>query len=226
MTPASRHRHSFWLLPCLLAAAATAQSASDDARQPSRLTAYLYGKEQIAALYEAGRHWDGKLGLQQRCKGAYNIQPLGLFVLRAIDFPPQKAHPVAGSWQHRFIFERCGRRMTYNAVFVARDGDRPELLPHFPGDSNASLAQITAALKSIAPAAARQLSRPGRRCSEAELVDTRLVHPPRPAEGTQPPAILWEEAWTFRCGGHDAVLHVVFAPDGQGGITAGLKAAK
>lgn len=224
MTPASRRRPRS--LPWLVAAAVAAPGAPDAAGPASRLSAYLYGREQIAALYEAGRHWDRKLGLQQDCRGPYNIQPLKLFLLEAIDFPSDRAHPRAGRWQHRFIFERCGRRMTYNALFVARGDGPPQMQAHYPGDGNASPELITAALESIAPAAAARLSRPGRRCNTAALVDTRLVHPPRPAEGMPPPAAVWEEAWTFRCNGHEAVLHVVFTPDARGGMKAGLKAAK
>ncbi|MCK6382743.1 MAG: hypothetical protein L6Q52_00145 [Rhodocyclaceae bacterium] len=194
-----------------------------DARQPSRLIAYLYGKEQIGALYAAGREWDRKLGLQQDCKTPYNIQPLNLFLLKAIEFPEGKAHPVAGSWQHRYVFERCGKRMTYNAVFVARPGDKPEVREHVPGNTNASMQQVSEALKEAAPAAQTRLAKRSKDCKQAELIDTRLTHPPREPKEADKPAGHWEETWTFRGCDRDAELIVVFTPDGQGGMRYAVK---
>lgn len=194
-----------------------------DTRQPSRLNAYLYGKEQIGALYEAGREWDRKLGLQQDCKSPYNIQPLNLFLLRGIEFPENKPHPVAGSWQHRFVFERCGKRMTYNAVFVARPGDKPELRPHVPGNTNASMQQVAEGQKTATPAALARLVKRKKGCKDAELVGTRLTHPPREAKDADQPAGHWEETWTFRGCGHDVEVTVTFTPDGQGGMQYAVK---
>jgi hypothetical protein len=201
-------------------------AAPNEARKPSRLTAYFYGKEQIAALYEAGRTWDRKLGLQQDCKGAYNIQPLNLFLLKAIDFPEGKAHPVAGSWQHRYVFERCGKRMTYNAVFVARANGKPEALEHVPGNTNASLPQISEALQSALPAARQRLLERVKGCAEAELIDTRLAHPPREPGNPDQPAGHWEESWTFRGCGKSVELSIVFFPDGKGGVRSEIKSLK
>ncbi|MCZ7655966.1 MAG: hypothetical protein M5R42_19445 [Rhodocyclaceae bacterium] len=70
---------------------AIATGTDSMAEPPSRLAAYLYGKEQIGALYAVGRQWDKKLGLQQGCKDSYNIQPAGLFLLKPIDFPRRQA---------------------------------------------------------------------------------------------------------------------------------------
>lgn len=217
--------------PAAVPAALPASAPSPDtspaepgvARRPSRLTAYLYGKEQIGALYEIGRQWDKKLGLQQDCKSQYNIQPLNLFLLKGIEFPEGKDHPVAGSWQHRFVFERCSKRMTYNAVFVARPGDKPEVRPHVPGNTNASMQQVSEALKAAAPAALARLAKRARNCKEAELIDTRLTHPPREPKEADKPAGHWEEAWTFRGCGHDIELSVVFTPDGKGGMQVAVK---
>ena len=194
-----------------------------DARQHSRLTAYLYGKEQIGALYEAGRAWDRKLGLQQDCKTPYNIQPLNLFLLKAIEFPEGKPHPVAGSWQHRYVFERCGKRMTYNLVFVARPADKPEVREHVPGTTNASMQQIAEGLKTAAPAAQARLAKRSKDCKEAELIDTRLTHPPREPKETDKPAGHWEETWTFRGCSRDVEVAVVFTPDGKGGMQYAVK---
>ena len=199
---------------------------SEDGRQPSRLTAYLYGKEQIAALYETGREWDRKLGLQQDCKGPYNIQPLNLFLLRGIEFPGGQPHPIAGSWQHRYVFERCGKRMTYNAVFVARRGEKPEARPQIPGTTNASMQQIAEGLKAAAPAALARLAKRSKACKVADLIDTRLTHPPREPKEADQPAGHWEEAWTFRGCGHDVELTIVFTPDGKGGMQYAIKGGK
>ena len=200
-----------------------AAGATADARQPSRLSAYLYGKEQIGELYAAGRQWDKKLGLQQDCKGPYNIQPAGLFLLKAIDFPESKPHPVAGAWQHRFVFERCGKRMTYNAVFVARAGDKPEIRPHVPGDTNASALLLADTLKGATTAAQIKLAKRAKDCKAAELIDTTLTHPPRTASEADKPAGHWEETWTFRGCGHDVHLTIVFTPDGKGGTHYAIK---
>ena len=229
MTPASRS--AYLLLTACLAAPAGAQApatpaaSGGEARQPSRLTAYFHGKDQIGALYEVGRQWDKKLGLQQDCKGPYNIQPLSIFLLKPIDFPEGKPHPVAGSWQHRYVFERCGKRMTYNTVFVARNGEKPEARPHYPGTTNASMQQITDALKIATPAALARLAKRAKDCKAAELIDTRLTHPPREPKAADKPAGHWEEAWTFRGCGHDVELTIVFTPDGKGGTRYAVKGA-
>lgn len=218
MTPASRI--AFLFLAAGLAAPAGAQvpatppASGSEARQPSRLTAYLSGKDQIGEMYAIGRQWDKKLGLQQDCKGPYNIQPLSIFLLKPIDFPEGKAHPVSGSWQQRYIFERCGKRMTYNTIFVARNGDKPEARPHFPGTTNASMQQIGDALKSAAPAALTRLAKLGKSCKEADLIDTRLTHAPHEVDKTG----RWEETWTFRGCGHDVEIPITFTPDGKGGM--------
>ena len=218
MTPASRI--AFLFLAAGIAAPAGAQvsatppASGSEARQPSRLTAYLNGKDQIGEMYAIGRQWDKKLGLQQDCKGPYNIQPLSIFLLKPIDFPEGKAHPVSGSWQQRYIFERCGKRMTYNTIFVARNGDKPEARPHFPGTTNASMQQIGDALKSAAPVALARLAKQSKGCKEANLIDTRLTHAPHEVDKTG----RWEETWTFRGCGHDVDIPVTFTPDGKGGM--------
>lgn len=193
------------------------------AEPPSRLAAYLYGKEQIGALYAVGRQWDKKLGLQQGCKDSYNIQPAGLFLLKPIDFPEGKPHPVAGAWQHRYVFERCGKRMTYNAVFVARPGDQPEVRQHVPGDTNASAPLLADTLKGTTTAALLKLAKRAKGCKTAELIDTRLTHPPRATHEADKQAGHWEEIWTFRGCGRDMQLTIVFTPDGKGGTHYAIK---
>lgn len=229
MTTASRFAYLL-LAGLLLAASLAAPSGAantppsgGEARQPSRLTAYFHGKEQIGELYAVGRQWDKKLGLQQDCKDPYNIQPLSIFLLKPIDFPEGKPHPVTGSWQHRYIFERCGKRMTYNAVFVARNGEKPEAKPHYPGTTNASMQQIAEALKTAAPAALLRLAKRNKDCKAADLIDTRLTHPPREAKEAGKPASRWEEAWTFRGCGHDVELPITFTPDGKGGTQYAIR---
>lgn len=233
MMPASRS--ACFLLTGWLAAFSAASSAqapappvapaTGEAGQPSRLTAYLYGKEQIGELYSVGRQWDKKLGLQQDCKGPYNIQPAGLFLLKPIDFPEGKPHPVAGAWQHRYVFERCGKRMTYNAIFVARSGEKPETRAHVPGNTNASALLIADTLKGAYPAALLRLSKRAKDCKQADLIDTRLTQPPRvPAEADKGGG-RWEEVWTFRGCGHDVELPITFTPDGKGGTHYTIKAA-
>ncbi len=226
MTSAIRFAYLFvtgWL--AALATGAGAQTPSGEARQPSRLAAYLYSREQIAELYAAGRQWDKKLGLQQDCKGPYNIQPVGLYLLKPIDFPEGRPHPVAGAWQHRYVFERCGKRMTYNAIFVARAGDKPEMRPHVPGNTNASAALLAETLKAAHPAALTRLSKRATACREADLIDTRLTQPPLGPGEAGKPADLWEESWTFRGCGYDVDVSITFAADGKGGTRPAIKGA-
>ncbi len=228
MTPASCFAYPLMtgLLAVCLAGKAGAQAPAatpPEARQPSRLTAYFHGKEQIGALYEVGRQWDRKLGLQQDCKGPYNIQPLSIFLLKPIDFPEGKPHPVTGSWQHRYVFERCGKRMTYNTVFVARSGEKPEAKPNYPGTTNAAMQQITESLKTASPAALLRLAKRNKDCKAADLIDTQLTHAPREAREADKPASHWEEIWTFRGCGHDVELSITFTPDGKGGTQYAIR---
>lgn len=232
MTSASRSVNLLlggWLTACAATAAAqspnppAAPGAPGEARQPSRLTAYLYGKEQIGELYAIGRQWDKKLGLQQDCKGPYNIQPAGLYLLKAIDFPEGRPHPVAGAWQHRYIFERCGKRMTYNAVFVAQPGGKPETRPHVPGNTNASALLLADTLKGASATALIRLAKRARDCRAADLIDTRLTQPPGESKEADKTAGQWEEVWTFRGCGHDVEVPITFVPDGKGGAHYAIK---
>ncbi len=187
-----------------------------------RLAAYLNGKEQMEELYAVGRHWDGRLGLQQDCQGSYHVQPVNLFLLKPVVFPEGRPHPVAGAWQHRFVFERCGKRRTYNALFLARDGRKPEARPYLPGTTNASPTLVADALKGAYPAALLRLAgtKGAKGCQEAEPIDTRLVQPPRTTPGP------WEEVWTFRGCGHEAELAIAFSPDGKGGTFYTIKGGR
>ncbi|MCQ3923205.1 MAG: hypothetical protein DPW12_03230 [Rhodocyclaceae bacterium] len=116
--------------------------------------------------------------------------------------------------------------MTYNAVFVARRGEKPEARPQIPGTTNASMQQIAEGLKAAAPAALARLAKRSKACKEADLIDTRLTHPPREPKEADQPAGHWEEAWTFRGCGHDVELTIVFTPDGKGGMQYAIKGGK
>jgi hypothetical protein len=230
MTPASRSgRDPFFsaLAVVLLLVAPPLRSESLDnlaALKPgSRLAAYFFGRDQIQDLYAIGRRWDSKLGLKD-CNGAYNVQPINLYLLKPIDLPEGKAHPASGAWQHRYAFERCGKRTIYNAIFVARTGEKPEPRPHVPGTTNASPLLIADTLKGAYPAALSRLGRTQRAkdCREVDLIDTRLTQPPRNRVADNP-ASPWEEVWTFRGCGHEVEIPVTFMPDGKGGTVYSIK---
>ena len=121
--------------------------------------------------------------------------------------------------------------MTYNAVFIARPGDKPELRPHVPGDTNASALLLADTLKGATAAALLKLAKRSKNCKTAELIGTSLIHPPRTANEANEaskankPAGHWEETWTFRGCGRDVELPIVFTPDGKGGTRYAVKGA-
>lgn len=233
MTPASRPLRTaltgaLAVLPLLLpdmSLRAETLNSIGELKPGSRLAAYFFGREQVNDLYTVGRHWDKKLSLQQDCKGPYNIQPVNLFLLKPIDFPEGKPHPVSGVWQHRFVFERCGKRMTYNAVFIGKNGEKPETRPYIPGTTNASMPLVSDTLKGAYPAALLRLgkNKNAKDCKEIEVIDTRLTLPPRAQAADSKAPASWEEAWTFRGCGHDVELPIIFTPDGKGGTFYSIK---
>ncbi len=228
MTPASRSA-SFFLMGWLAAMAATPAGAQapapTDARQPSRLTAYLYGKEQIGALYEVGRQWDRKLGLQQDAR-APTTSSRRTLPAQAHRLPGRQNAPRRRRLAAPYVFERCGKRMTYNAVFVAQPGDKPEVRPHVPGNTNASALLVADTLRGAYPAALLRLAKRAKDCKEADLIDTRLTQQPRTSSAeADKGGGRWEEVWTFRGCGHDVELPITFTPDGKGGTHYAIKAA-
>ena len=114
--------------------------------------------------------------------------------------------------------------MTYNAVFAARPGGKPETRPHVPGNTNASALLLADALKGAYTAALLRLAKRNKDCKDADLIDTRLTHPPRQTKEADKPAGHWEEAWTFRGCGLDVEVPITFTPDGKGGTHFTTKA--
>ena len=190
----------------------TYQSAADI--KPGRFQVYLQSQEMIASLNEVGHFWDKLLGLHQDCKGDYEVRPVGLVLQAPVRWPDGVDYPTAGIWKVQFEYLRCGDLKTYNAIFVSREGDKPDLLPAIPGYSDASPALAVDAMKGVTPQVQAHLAKMGAKdCRQIYLFDSRMT----PAAVAQPAADSWQEKWTFQGCGKQAVFLMTFHPKATDG---------
>jgi hypothetical protein len=182
----------------------------------TRMFAYLFSPERMSDLHGVGRHWDQKLGLQQDCRGRIGVKPLDLTLVKPIDLPEGGAHPVQGAWTYRFAYDRCGETKIYNAILLAKNGERPDVTPFFPGSTKASLKLFADAMPAVQLMAGGKLRKQvgTGNCGELQLFDMRVIKQPDAASNGA-----WQESWTFRRCGKTVDIDVTFTPDGKGNTT-------
>lgn len=197
-----------------------------DLNNSPKINKYLYSRAQQKDMFKVGLYWDKKLGLSQGCKEGREVIAITLMLLEPIDFPEDKAHPVAGVWQHRFAFKRCGEQKIYNAIFVANKGERPKIAPYFPGTTSTSTLLLHDAMTSVMTSALlkiRELNNQ-EKCNNVELIDTLLKKSPHDViENGITTKGVWNEEWTLRGCGQTVKVPIIFSPDGSGGTTFIIK---
>lgn len=205
--------------PPKLAATDEVARQSSEIRPESRLASYVLSKERKQEMFRAGLFWERRLGLE--CKTEYLVHPLEISVLDPIVLPNTRNHPIKGIWHIRYELERCGSRKIYNAIFITKDGKQPDVRPYFPGTTLASHRLILDTLKTSASMALLKLDRSrGRKCANAELIDTSVVrYPYSLVEGNVVTRGVWNETWTFRGCEEDVTIAVTFVPNGKGGTS-------
>ncbi len=186
----------------------------------TRIFSYVFSKDQISEIYLVGLYCDKRLALQQGCKGRHNVKPIGLSLIEPINLPNGKAHPVEGRWKITFSFERCGQTKIYNALFIAKNGQKPEVKPYFPGITNASPILLYDAMKGAYPAASIKLTKQNgnKSCKDLDIADMRITQQAHDTvEGGKTISGVWQEKWTFAGCGKHVDIHIDFMPDGAGG---------
>jgi hypothetical protein len=199
---------SLLLLLATLASAEEVYTSAADIK-PGRFQTYLHARETYSGLNDIGLFWDKLLGLQQTCEGAHEVRPLDVVLLDPVVFPDAGDYPTRGIWKVRFQYWRCNDFKTYNALFTATGGTKPQLLPAIPGFSQASPALAMDALKSIFPQVQAQLAKLG-------AADCKLIYPfearMTPAAMAKPQAETWQERWTFQGCGKQTDMMMTFNP--------------
>jgi hypothetical protein len=186
-------------------------------KQGTRIHKYLFSKDQFEVLYRVGVEWDKKLGLQQNCKSQYQVKPYNTALLAPIDFPNEKEHPTKGIWRYRFQLERCGETKIYNAIFAAQNDGKPQVLPHWPGDTRASPRLIYDALTSAIASASAKIKNVDKitECKDLTIFDMKVSEEPHDVveNGITIRGVWWEK-WTFLACGQYADVLLRFTPDG------------
>jgi len=206
---------TLWMLLLATAAVADENYATAADIKPGRFQIYLQSNEMLANLNQVGRFWDKLLGLQQACQEQYAIKPVNLIILAPVVFPDAAQYPTAGIWRVQFEYNRCKDLKTYNAIFTAKDGGTPELLPAIPGYSDASPALALDAMRAVTPQVQAQLGKAGAKdCKQIYPFDARMT----PTAVARPRDQSWQEKWTFQGCGKQVVFLMTFnpqAPDGN-----------
>ena len=193
-----------------------------DLKQKPNLSKYLFSRAQQEDLTQIGIFWDKKLGLHQDCKEGREVISMSFMLLKPIDLPEDKVHPTTGVWQHRFAFKRCGEQKIYNAIFVAEKGERPKVIPYFPGTTSASGQLLRDALTSATMAAFVKFKKleNEERCHDIVLIDTQLKEPPHDVieDGITIKGV-WNEEWTLLGCGQTAKVAATFFQNDRGGTS-------
>jgi len=192
-----------------------------DFKPGTRIYKYVFSQEQNKALYAVGVFWDKKLGLKQECKSQYQVKPNGFAILAPINFPEDKEHPTEGVWRHRFQFERCGETKIYNAIFVAKNGTKPEVKPYIPGETNASPQLISDSMKAAVAAAALKVKEKNLfDCKDWVITDMKITQQPHDivdSASNKKISGAWQESWFFLACGQSVNVFLDFWSDGKGG---------
>lgn len=224
MTVAGKLLGSVALVLVLVDGGVSAESISSvaDILPDTRIAKYLYSAEQINGMYQVGVVWDRKLSLQQECKAQHVVRPKTLALLQRIDFPEDSEHPVEGAWRHRFEFERCGETKVYNAILVAKRGQKPTVTPYLPGETHASPILVRDAMMAAFVAATATLPAGAdvKGCKDIGLVDMAVTQEPQTPSGQEDVGRgVWKERWTFAVCGVSTSSVITFVPDRRGGAS-------
>lgn len=203
---------------------ARGETVSDvsELRPGTLVSRYMFSEEQMNELYKVGVYWDGKLGIRPDCKNQYQVHPKTVALIQRINLPEDKSHPIEGVWRHRFAFERCGETKTYNAIFVAKNGEKPQVYPYFPGETNASPLLVRDAMMAayVAAIAKRQKNGDGQECKDLQVADMVVAEQPHDvAEGGAVLRQVWKERWMFSGCGSATTVTMTFTPDSKGGTS-------
>lgn len=191
-----------------------------DLQNNRRTTSYVFSRPMLEIMYRLGVEQDRKFGLQTDCKMQYQIKPSGLIVLSPIDFPDEQQHPTKGTWQIRYLLERCGDTKFYNALFIANSsGEQPISRANYPGSSNAGPVLVKdAMLSAITGALVQSGLKDCKNIDVFDMIVTEQAH--NVVEGDKTFEGVWNESWAFKVCGQLIDVAMTFIPDVNGGGTS------
>ncbi|MEO5374779.1 MAG: hypothetical protein H7840_10935 [Alphaproteobacteria bacterium] len=210
-----RGRIAAAILLAVLPFTAGAADVPASGKPGGRIGEYLMSLDAYQTMYAVALEQDGQVGIL--CAETYDIRPLTIAVLTALEYPEGAAHPTTGAWQYRFEARRCGKVRLFNLMMIARAGEVPSATMLPPGKTVASpLAMRSAMDLAVASIGSGQ----GKGCKEINVLNTDVDVP------AKKPGAAWTERWTMRACGKDVPLTLHFAPDDKGGTAVTLPAAK
>lgn len=201
---------------------------SSELQKNTRVAQCVFSNRLVGKLYDFGVEQDKKFGLMNGCKSKYLVRPIQVAIHVPIDMPDGKSYPIAGVWQIRYVFERCGEGKVYNAVFVANaGGEEPNAQPMYPGTTIADIRLVKDALFSALFAATQKAQSGPKKCEDIAVFDMRQAEPDKGGAlpGNRPGAV-WREVWTLWYCGELIDVPMTFQTDADGKgttFTAGTK---
>lgn len=164
--------------------------ADDLKNANSRFFRYINAYIVSSALYDGAVKTNANMHFE--CAEEYKILPGEMTILQPITFAVNLLHPISGAWHHRYIIDRCNKKITYNTYVVAKNNSPPTIIPGMNGDSNvpfSSLFDITVAVYTYmnyhyAPCP------DGSKDPQPFIHNTELIHT------TNENANQWQERWT------------------------------
>jgi hypothetical protein len=161
-----------------------------------RFNAYTITVAFARRLKEAAITNDAYLG--RSCAKPYQTKPLSILHQPEppLSMPKGADYPDVGIWRVRYALERCGEKITYNAVFGARAGETPNMRISTPGTTMAGSELAREIRSEIGDTALERASM--EKCSDQRIVDTVSRSMLRDAESD---GSIWSEltneVWTM-----------------------------
>lgn len=181
-----------------------------------KVLAYIHSRPLLQKMFELGRIQDRKFDLQVDCKSGATVDLVGLVILSAIEFPPNKTNPTKGTWRARYKLSRCDEVKVYNTIFIANSqGAAPDTNIFYPGTTEADMLLLK---DTMPPAIAYAILRAGQRgCKDIEVFDMYVTQPEHDVvvQGITIEGV-WNELWSFRLCGQPVDVAVTFTPNPNG----------
>lgn len=153
---------------------------------------YLGSQEYQKSLYDLGVYWDRKvLKLQENCMGQYTINPISFAIIKPLKFSGANTTPIDGVWTFRYKFTRCGESITYNALNIARDNQKPQIVSLVPGTTKCDPILLKDVYSGVYANLAIHNIKNNTTCKTATVLDTEVTMPQTIQNKN------WEEKWTI-----------------------------
>ena len=129
---------AFGLSLLFLAGGAQAQESAQDASQQvsDQFAQFVVSQPYAQTLMQLIAAEEAKQGIKD-CEDQGSFSRERLWILEDIEFASGSGPPTGGKWQDRLTVTHCGKTMTYNFLFSAKEDGTPQIATLLPGNSNA-----------------------------------------------------------------------------------------